>query len=444
VRIGFVAMSGVRVQDPELRRWGMTLPGFVERGRVIASMPSLGLLTLAGMTPERHSVDYREVDQISEVTELPGFDLVAISTLTAKAYEAYEVAEAYRRAGSLVVIGGLHATALPEEALGHADAVVMGQGEGTWAQVLWDAENNRLHGIYREEGDTDLTDAPMPAFHLLDLDHYNRLPVQTTRGCPWRCSFCASSILLTPRYQQKPAGKVLAEIDRIRERWPRPFIELADDNSFVDSRYWRRLLPEIAKRDIRWFTETDISVAEDPELLRLMRQAGCEEVLVGLESPDAADLAALEGRRNWKHHQQPRYREAVRRIQSHGIRVNGCFILGLDGQTPEIFRRLPGYVNDLELYDVQITLATPFPGTALYHRLHREGRLFTERPWDRMTLFDLTFEPDPMTADELREGFRELAKELYGEEATRRRRERFRERYLRRARQHERRRGCSA
>ena len=444
MRIGFIAMSGVRVQDPELRRWGMTLPGFVERGRVIASMPSLGLVTLAGMTPQRHSVDYREVDQVGEVTDLPPFDLVAISTLTAKAYEAYAVAKAYRQTGTRVVIGGLHATVLPQEALGHADAVVVGPGEGAWAHVLWDAENGRLHGIYTEDADTGLNDAPMPAFHLLDLDRYNRLPVQTARGCPWRCSFCASSILLTPRYQQKPADNVLAEIDRIRQRWPRPFIELADDNSFVDSRYWRRLLPEIAKRGIRWFTETDIAVAEDPELLRLMRAAGCEEILVGLESPDAEDLADLEGRRNWKQRQQPRYREAVRRIQSHGIRVNGCFILGLDGQTPVIFHRLPGYVDELELYDVQITLATPFPGTALYHRLHREGRLFAECPWERMTLFDLTFEPDPMTADELREGFRELAKELYSEEATRRRRERFRERYLRMVRQQERRKGCSA
>jgi radical SAM superfamily enzyme YgiQ (UPF0313 family) len=435
MRIGLIAMSGIRVQDPELQRWGMTLPGFVERGQVIASMPSLGLLTLASLTPERHQVEYHEVRDFANANDLPSFDLVAISTLTAQAYEAYTIADRYREQGTIVIIGGLHATAIPDEARQHADAVVAGEAETVWPHVLADAEAGELNGIYRPEEDFDLAKAPMPAFERLDIERYNRIPIQTTRGCPWRCSFCASSIMLTPRYKQKPMGKVLAEVEAVCSRWPRPFIELADDNSFVNRQYWLKLLPELAKRSIRWFTETDISVADDPQLLRLMRQAGCEEVLIGLESPNDADLRSLETRRDWKRQRQPGYVEAVQRIQSHGIRVNGCFILGLDGQTPAIFEKLPRYVDELELYDVQITLSTPFPGTPFYRKMCQADRMFEERPWDRMTLFDLTFEPTPMTTDELRTGFHDLAKTLYSEDATHRRRQRFRDRYLRPNRQ---------
>ncbi len=435
MHIGLIAMSGVRVCDAELMRLGMTLPGFVERSKVVASLPSLGLLTLAGLTPQHHSVQYIEVDQIESVEQWPAFDLVAISTFTAQAPEAYRVAARYRAQSTPVVIGGLHVTAMSDEAAEHADAVVIGEGESCWLEVLRDAELGRLQRFYRSQPrEFDLAAAPMPAFELLDISRYNRLTVQTTRGCPWRCAFCASSILLTNRYKHKPIEKVLAEIDRIRELWPRPFIEFADDNSFVNRDYWKRLLPELAQRHLRWFTETDISVADDPELLGLLRQAGCVEVLIGLESPVAQGLAGLELRSDWKHRRLPRYEEAIHRIQSQGIRVNGCFILGLDGQGPDIFDAVYDSARRLELYDVQITLQTPFPGTPLYHALLEAGRMPDPRPWHKCTLFDLTYEPTPMSASELVAGFRNLAVRLYSEEMTHWRRENFKTKYLRAAR----------
>jgi radical SAM superfamily enzyme YgiQ (UPF0313 family) len=435
MRIGLVAMSGVRACDEELLRLGLTLPGFVERSKTIASLPSLGLLILAGMTPEEHECAYFEVEDLRKLEALPdGFDLVAVSSFSAQIGEAYALADRYRARGVPVVLGGLHVTALPAEAARHADAVVVGEGEECWPEVLRDAAAGGLKPMYRSSGRFRLEKSPMPAFGLLDMEKYNRLTVQASRGCPLHCEFCASSVLLTDRYKQKPAERVLAEVDRIRELWPRPFIELADDNAFVNKRYWKRLLEELRTRHVRWFAETDLSVHEDDELLALMREAGCAEVLIGLESPVEAGLAGIELKRDWKRKHWPQYREAVRRIQSHGIRVNGCFVLGLDGHTPEVFDEVYDFAAESELFDVQITIQTPFPGTPLHRRLAGEGRLLVENAWERCTLFDVNFRPRDMTVEELRDGFRALAVRLYAEDITRWRKENFNRKYLRPAR----------
>jgi radical SAM superfamily enzyme YgiQ (UPF0313 family) len=429
MKIGLVAMSGIRCHDAELMSLGLTLPGFVERSKTIASLPSLGLLTLAGMTPREHEVSYIEVPDIRVAGTLPdGFDLVGISSYSAQIDEAYELADRYRAAGVPVVIGGPHVSVLPEEAGAHADAVVVGHGELHWPAVLADAAAGALKPAYGAlTDDYDFADAPLPAFELLDIERYNRLTIQTSRGCPHRCEFCAGSVLYSPRYRQKPVAKVLAELDKIRGIWKHPFIELADDNSFVDRAYWLELLPEIERRHVRWFTETDISVGEDPVLLDLLRRSGCAEVLIGLESPVPAGLDGVEKRSNWKMKRLERYKDALRTIQEHGIRVNGCFVLGLDGQGPGIFDAVRSFVSDAALFDVQITLLTPFPGTPLHARLKAEDRLLADGDWTRCTLFDLTFEPRGMTAAELAAGYRALVVEVYSAEWTERRRHRFNE-----------------
>jgi radical SAM superfamily enzyme YgiQ (UPF0313 family) len=430
VRIGLIAMSGVRAVDPELLRLGLTLPGFVERGRVIASLPSLGLLTLAGMTPAPHCCEYHEVKDVRALPELPrDLDLVAISSFSAQIGEAYELADRYRALGIPVVMGGLHVTALPDEAARHADAVAVGEGESIWPEILADAEARALKPLYTADGRYRLDDAPMPAFALLNIPKYNRLTVQTSRGCPFRCEFCASSILLTPRYKQKPAAKVLAEIDQIRRLWRRPFIEFADDNAFVNRRYWKELLPALKARKVRWFAETDLSVHEDDELLELMRQSGCAEVLIGFESPGEFGLRGVELKSDWKLKRWQHAKEAIRQIQEHGIRVNACFILGLNGQGPDIFDRLLEFVAETLPFDVQITLQTPFPGTPLYSRLKREGRLLREAAWELCTLFDINFRPQQMTPEELRTGFRDMGVKLYSQEFTDRRRAHFERTY---------------
>ena len=172
MKIGLIAMSGIRVCDAELLEQGLTLPGFVERSKTIASLPSLGLLTLAGMTPKHHEVTYVEVKDLQGPTTVPGdFDLVALSSFSAQIGEAYVLADHFRARGAKVVLGGLHVTSVPEEAARHADAVVIGEGEVCWPEVLRDAERGQLKRCYdaRAMGEFDLADAPMPAFEQLDI-----------------------------------------------------------------------------------------------------------------------------------------------------------------------------------------------------------------------------------------------------------------------------------
>jgi radical SAM superfamily enzyme YgiQ (UPF0313 family) len=232
---------------------------------------------------------------------------------------------------------------------------------------------------------------------------------------------------LTPAYKLKPVDRVLAEIHAIKEIWDRPFIEFADDNSFVHRRHYKELLRALIPEGLRWFTETDISVACDTELLELMRDAGCQQVLIGLESPRHTSLRGVEVKSDWKRRQREFYVDAVHRIQSYGITVNGCFILGLDGDTPDVFEQVFDFHRETGQYEVQVTLLTAFPGTSLYARMKREGRLLHDGAWDRCTLFDLNVEPKGMTCDELQHGFVDLVRQLYCEAESKRRRRSFRQ-----------------
>jgi hypothetical protein len=300
--LGLIAMSGVRVVNPELISLGLTLPGFIERGKVIASLPTLGLLTLAGLTPDHWELSYHDVFDINKLEKPPGpFDLVAISSLAAQIEEAYALADRYRAEGSCVVMGGLHVSAEPQEALQHADAIVIGEAEPVWAKLLEDFEAGRLQRLYKNEGPQfDLANSPMPRFDLLDPAHYNRITVQTQRGCPFKCEFCAASIRIAPQFQTKPIERVVAELHEIKKLWRHPFIELADDNTFANRARGKQLVRALAAENIHWFTETDISVADDPELLRLLRESGCSQILIGLESPVIAGMDGLEQKANWK------------------------------------------------------------------------------------------------------------------------------------------------
>ncbi len=438
MKIGLLAMSGIRAHDPKLLELGLTLPGFVERSKAIASLPSLGLLYLAACTPPGHEVHYYEAEADGkEPFEVYDCDLVAISTFSAQVFEAYAIADRLRLAGARVAMGGLHVTVLPKEALQHADYVVIGEGENVWPAVVQAAERGDPPRIFdaRDFAPVHVSQLPVPRYDLLAerrpiapgraLPHYNRFTVQTSRGCPWRCEFCASNVMLGQPYRKRPVTDVIRDIEAIRQVREHPFIEFADDNTFVDKRWGKELCRQFAPLRLKWFTETDISVAEDDELLELMHAAGCRQVLIGLESLSAQPLNGLELHANIKARWFNRYAESVRRIQRHGITVNGCFILGLDGHGPDIFEQVLEFACAVELYDVQITVLTAFPGTPLSDRLRREGRIIEPGRWDLCTLFDVNHRPRGMTVAELKEGMYWLTERLYNKECTERRRAGF-------------------
>jgi radical SAM superfamily enzyme YgiQ (UPF0313 family) len=422
MKLGLIAMSGLRASNPELTAFGLTLPGFVERNRIVASLPSLGLLTLAALTPPAVDISYLEIPDLRLVPGVPAeFDLVAISSFSAQIKDAYELADRYRALGTKVVLGGLHVTALPEEARSHADVIVLGEGETLWPRIMCDASNDLagLDAIYDGRSQSfDLTFSPLPRFDLLEIERYNRLTVQTQRGCPLRCEFCAASIQISPTYKLKPVDRVINEIQQIKSLWKRPYIEFADDNTFVNKTHAKSLMRAITREQVRWFTETDLSVADDDELLSLMRDAGCAQVLIGFESTNFAGLDGIEQRSNWKAKRVDQYLAAIEKIQNHGITVNGCFILGLDGTDSNSFEDIWKFVRSSGLYDVQITVQTPFPGTPLYERYMRENRILYDGAWEMCTLFDVNFQPKHMTVADLERGLRELGKKIYSEEFT--------------------------
>lgn len=409
--VSLVAMSGFRVREPEMLALGMALPGLSARAQAVGALPSLGLLTLAALTPESWTQSYHEAAQVDDaliarlLTERPA--LVAISALTASIDEAYRLAGLLRDAGVRVCLGGLHATAEPAEALAHVDAVVVGEGELVWREMLEDAARGALRSIYRGTRPVDLAALPVPRFDLLGGTARPRFTLQTARGCPLACEFCGASRLLG-RFREKPAALIARELEAIRAIRRRPMIELADDNTFAGRRDPRELLSVLEASGARWFTEADWRIGESPDVVDRLAASGCVQVLVGIESlaPSYRGLGA-------KAAPLARVMEAIDRVQSRGVAVIGCFIVGADGETEETLGALEAFALESPLADVQLTLQTPFPGTPLRARLEREGRLPADRGWSACTLFDVAFTPDRMSARALEQGFRTLVQRVH-------------------------------
>ncbi len=424
-------MSGVRVYNKRLLDLGLTLPGFVERSKVIASLPSLGLLTLAAHTPANWEVIYKELDIYSEadiqeiIDEEP--DLIALSSLTARINEAYKLCDLFRKKGITIALGGLHTTAMPQEAENHADIVIQGEGELIWEALLSGFENSNLKPHYSSLANSDfsfhLKHCKVPRYDLLDISNYNRLTIQTTRGCPLHCSFCAASRIIS-KYKKKPIHLIEKELNKIHEIWDRPFIELADDNTFIDKKWSKELLVLFSQYKMKWFTETDLSIAYDDELLELLAKSNCAQVLIGFETTNKASLNGMD-RANWKYKQFEQYQEAIDKIQSYGISVNGCFILGFDTDTEETFAATEQFIVNSNLSEVQITLLTAFPGTDLYEQLKKENRLLKDNYWDKCTLFDVNFIPKNFTVNQLETQFEQLMQKVYSNELVAERKKKF-------------------
>jgi radical SAM superfamily enzyme YgiQ (UPF0313 family) len=416
--VAFVPLTGFRVREAEMLALGMALPGLRQRAAAIAQLPALGLLTLAGLTPPPWTCSYHDAHDAHEdlVEQLAEFrpDLVAVSALTASIREAYRLGDALRQRGLRTVLGGLHATACPDEASAHFDAVVAGEGEPVWRELLADAQAGNLRPRYRPLAPFDLAQAPVPRFDLLGAAR-PRLTIQTQRGCPLACEFCGASRLLGA-FREKPVERIRAELASASALVHEPVLELADDNTFAGARDPGPLFEALAQVGARYFTEVDWRIGERPEVLRGLSASGCVQVLVGVES-----LVFRHPGMGPKQAELDRMLDAVIAIQKSGVAVIGCFIVGADGETAASLERLKELIQSSPFADVQLTLQTPFPGTPLYRRLHREGRLLAERDWPSYTLFDVTYQPDRLSVEELELGFRAVAREVFGPAATARR-----------------------
>lgn len=412
-----VAMSGFRVREERLRELGMTLPGFQQRAAAIGQLPALGLLTLAGMLSEEWTCEYHsptsvDVELIERIAAARP-TLVAISALTASILEAYALSAALRARGIRVVLGGLHVTSCPAEAQRHSDAIVVGSAEVVWPLVLADAAAGVLRPRY-DAPKNRLIPWAAPRWDLL-AQPIARYTLQTQRGCPWACDFCGASRLLGA-FHEKPLALIESELQAITARAPRPLLELADDNTFAGERDSGALLEVLGRSSARWFTEADWRLGERPELLANLAESGCRQVLVGIES-----MVFRYPGMGKKQAELARIMDATAAIQAAGVAVNGCFIVGAEGETRESLERLTTFLLGAPFAEIQLTLQTPFPGTGLYAKLQQQGRLLAERDWSNYTLFDVTYQPDQLSVAELEQGFQEVLIQVFGRAATQRR-----------------------
>ena len=351
-------------------------------------------------------------------------DLAAISVSTKTAARAYELAAAYRRHGVPVVLGGIHVTALPEEASQHCDAVVQGEAEGLWEQVVDDARRRDLRPLYRHEALPELTAGPLPRWDIFRprprrrgaarlLGRLGRqaryVPVttlQASRGCPFDCEFCSVTPFYGRAFRSVPRSEVVREIESLDRRW----VMFADDDILGRPSRARRLLAELAPLKLSWFGQASLSGLSDPRNVELLARSGCKALFVGFESVEARSLASCG-----KHHNRPRrYLQVVRDLQDHGIAVWASFVFGLDHDTPDIFARTLEFAREARLFMALFAMLTPYPGTRLYQRLEQEGRLLDHRWWLHPRPRDEPLHvPRSMTPDQLHRGWQWIWKEFY-------------------------------
>jgi radical SAM superfamily enzyme YgiQ (UPF0313 family) len=291
----------------------------------------LNLGMLAALTPPDI-----EVSIVDEVVERVNFDeqvdLVGISCTTTVVPRAYEIAAEYRKRGVKVVLGGTHPTLIPHEAVKHSDSVCIGEAEGSWGEILADFKRGKLKQVYRNDGYCSLEGLPIPRRDLFDAEHY--LPIhgiQTTRGCPFACDFCAVTAIFGHKYRFRPVKDVLAEIDTLEHR----YVFFYDDNIVGNPGYSRELFRSLIPYKKRWIGQASTTVIRDPDLLRLMAKSGCKGLFVGFESLSEENL-----RQSHKKHNDPRqYKEVAKRLHDLGIAISGAFVFGLDNDDNTVFER---------------------------------------------------------------------------------------------------------
>lgn len=370
----------------------------------------LAIPTLAALTPPDWEIKIMD-ENIEPIDFDAPTDLVGISVRTMFAKQAYEIASKFRERGVKVVLGGIHTSMLPEEASQYADSIVVGEAESVWQELIQDFKDNRLKKIYKSGFHPDLSECPMPNRSLLKNNKYLLHIVQTTKGCPFFCEFCSVHAFDGTKIRHRSMEQVIADIketqrDRIRER--KKAIFFADDNIVADRKYAKEFFKTLIPCEVGWSCQASINVSKDDEILDLMAKSGCGGILIGFESIAEDNLRQM----NKKINLTQDFGVAIEKIQSYGILVQGSFIVGHDNDTNESFQKLADFINTNNVLFALISILTPFPGTGLFKRMEKEGRLL-HKDWERYDSKTVVFKPKNMTPLELKKGFIHVYKEVY-------------------------------
>ena len=384
-------------------------PGW-PRGRLWGEMsfrfPSLSLAVVAAATPQKWETALCD-EGFGPVDLDDPADVVAITAMTAQATRAYEIADAFRSRGKKVVMGGFHASNLPEEALGHVDAVVVGEAEAVWPRLLADLEEGRLGRTYRAEGLIDTASIPVARRTIFDGKGYLLTnTIQTTRGCPYDCEFCSVTAYFGRKYRKRPVEAVLAELEGMKKRGSYAFF--VDDNIVVDRTYSLSLFRGMEGLGMKWLSHASLDLADDAELLAAAGRAGCIGLFVGFETLDEEALRAMGKKTN----RVADYVASAKRLRDHGIGILGSFVLGWDGDGPDVFERTLRFCEEARLEAAIFPILTPYPGTKVRERLLLEGRILSSE-WRDYDMEHVNYRPKGMTVEELQSGYDALCRAFY-------------------------------
>jgi radical SAM superfamily enzyme YgiQ (UPF0313 family) len=303
-------------------------------------------------------------------------DLVAVSVETYTAKRAYQIATEYRKRGVPVVMGGFHATLIPEEVMEYAEAIVVGEGEQLFPRLLEDFRAGRMRRVYRAEGRSEIGSI-RPDRSIFAGKRYLKIGlVEAARGCHFKCDFCAITTYFGATQSRRPIDNVIAEIRSIKDG--RKLFFFVDDNIVSHPKWAKEFYRALIPLKIRWVSQATLTMAQDEELMGLMKRSGCQGVLIGFETLDPANLKAMNKRFN---DVKGGFPAVISQLNRHGLRLYATFIFGYDADTPESFARTVAFCKDQNIFMVAFNHITPFPGTQLYKRLEKEGRLLYDKWW---------------------------------------------------------------
>ena len=373
--------------------------------------PPLVFAILHALTPDHHVVEIIN-DVVEYIDFSRSYDLVAITAMTAQAERAYQIADAFRNKGIKVVIGGMHASALPQEAKLHADVVVIGEADNIWEQILDDCEHNRLKDFYQDIAFPDLQKLIIPKWDNMNMKIYPKrpgwkLPVITayaTRGCPLGCKFCSVTKYFGKTYRTKPVDNFIKEIDSINA----DYYFIVDDNITFNPDYSRELFKALSKKNIKWMSQTSTTILKKPDLIDLAAKAGCNEFYIGVESIDTNTLSVSKKKFN----KVEEYEELFQRLLKAGITPNLSFIFGFDEDTYEQFQLILEFLKKNRIYYVMFYILTPLPGTAVFEEMKNAGRI-RHFNWSKYDSAHVVFQPKHFTEEQLSKCYWDAFQKFY-------------------------------